>query len=749
MNRILKYVNILIALLVAVLLVGIYWLAWRPLPQVSGTIPAPISRTATVTRDALGVPHIRAASEEDALFVQGYVTAQDRLWQMDGLRRLSGGDLSEIVGPAALDSDKQVRRLRLRRIAEAAYISLPGHDRAALAAYARGVNFFMSTHLGRLPLEFTLLKYDPQPWSVIDSILIGLHMYRTLTTTWPDKIQKGNLLSGGDPAKVNFLFPVRTGMEIPPGSLLPLGSELQPGSNAWAISGSRTASGKPLLSNDPHLEYSIPGIWFAVHLEAPGLNVAGVSLPGAPGVILGHNDRIAWGATNLHFDAQDLYIERFDDRTGRYQFRGKIEQAQPERDVIRVKGAPNFDQLNWVTVHGPIFLSEGQQRLALRWTAAEPGAFQFPFLELNRARDWNDFLKALSRYPGPGQNWVYADVDGNIGYHAAGRLPIRKNYAGDIPVDGASGNYEWQGFIPFDRLPSSYNPPEGMIITANQNPFPADYPYPVHGNFAPHYRSKQIRDLLAGRKGLRPEDTLAVQKDVYSAFSHYLAGALVRACENRKVTNPDLTDPVMLLRGWNGQMDKDRAAPFIVALAFQYVRKAVADSASPGKGTVYETQMAPAVIEALLRTRPPGWFRDYDEMLLKAFADAVDEARRMQGRDARKWVFGKYLTLLITHPVGHQLPWVARYFDIGPVPMSGSSTAVKQTTARLGPSMRMNADLADWDRSLLNLTAGESGHVLSRHYKDQWDAYYNARSFPMQFRKVTAKNVVEFVPTGQ
>jgi penicillin amidase len=313
-------------------------------------------------------------------------------------------------------------------------------------------------------------------------------------------------------------------------------------------------------------------------------------------------------------------------------------------------------------------------------------------------------------------------------------------------VDGASGNYEWQGFIPFDQLPLSYNPPEGLIVTANQNPFPPDYPYPVHGNFASHYRSKQIRDMLSARNGLRPEDTLAVQKDVYSAFSHYLAGALVRAYENRRANNPDLVDALTILRGWNGQMDKEQAAPLIVALAFQHVRKAVADSASPGKGPAYETQMAPAVIEKLLRTRPAGWFRDYDEMLLKAFADAMEEGRRMQGRDIRKWIYGKYLTLLIAHPVGHRLPLVAKYFDIGPAPMSGSSTTVKQTTARLGPSMRMNADLGDWERSLLNLTIGESGHVLSRHYKDQWDPYYNALSFPMQFGKVAAKNVVTFTP---
>jgi penicillin G amidase len=382
----------------------------------------------------------------------------------------------------------------------------------------------------------------------------------------------------------------------------------------------------------------------------------------------------------------------------------------------------------------------------LRWTAAEPAGFQFPFVEIDRASNWQEFTKAVSRFPGPGQNFVYADVDGNIGYHAGGKLPIRKNYAGDVPVDGASGNFEWQGFIPFDQLPSSFNPSGGLIVTANQNPFPRDYPYRVHGNFASHYRSRQIRDMLTGRNGLRPADTLAVQKDVYSGFSRYLAQAVVSAYDRRHSGRTDVADAVALLRVWDGQMDKDRPEPMLAALMFQHFRKAIANVASPGKGAIYETQMAPAVVENLLRTRPDGWFNDYDDALLESFADALDEGGRMQGRDVRKWIYGKYLELTIAHPIGHQLPLVSKYFDIGPVAMSGSPTSVKQTTLRLGPSMRMNADLGDWDRSLMNLPIGESGHVLSRHYKDQWDAYYNGTSFPMQFRKVDAKSVLEFVP---
>jgi penicillin G amidase len=622
---------------------------------------------------------------------------------------------------------------------------MPPQDRAALAAYARGVNGYRDTHRARMPLEFTLLGYDPRPWSVVDSILVGLHMFSTLTTTYPDELRKQEMLVGGDPAKVNFLFSVRTGHEKPPGLLEPVGAGPQPGSNAWAIAGKYTASGKPLVSSDMHLEYSIPGIWYLAHLQAPGLNVAGVSLPGVPGIIVGHNERIAWGVTNLHFDVQDLYIEQFDDRTGRYKFRGQLLQARPERELILVRGLRPIEMINWVTVHGPV-RAEGKQRLALRWVAAESAVFQFPFLELNHAHNWQEFTKAISRFPGPAQNFVYGDVDGNIGYHAAGKLPIRKGYTGDLPVDGASGNFEWQGFIPFEQLPASFNPPGGLIVTANQNPFPPDYPYTVHGNFAPHYRSKQVRDMLSGRSGLRPVDTLAVQKDVYSGFMHLLARAVVTAYGRRGSGRADLGEAVSLLRSWNGQMDKDRPEPMIVSLVFQHVRRAVAESAAPGKGSLYETQMAPAVIENLLRDRPAGWFRDYDEVLARSFADAVDEGERMQGSDVKKWIYGKYMELLIAHPIGHRLLLVGKYFDVGPVWMSGSSTSVKQTTRQLGASERMNADLGDWDRSLMNLPIGQSGHVLSRHYKDQWDAYYNGTSFPMQFRKVDAKSVLEFAP---
>jgi penicillin G amidase len=736
LDRLFRYLNILIGIVLVAALGGVYWYFWRPLPQTSGDVPAPVSARVSVTRDSLGVPDITAQTEEDLFFAQGYTTAQDRLWQMDGLRRFAAGDLAEIVGSGAVESDRESRRLRMRRIAEDAYVTMPAKDRAQFAEYARGVNYFIETHRTSLPFEFAVLRYDPRPWSVVDSILISLYMYRSLTTTWPDKITKRNLLASGDADKVNFLFPTRGGSEVSPGG------DAQPGSNAWAISGRLTASGKPLLSNDMHLEYSIPGVWFMVGLRMPGMHVAGVSLPGTPGVIVGHNDRIAWGVTNLHFDVQDLYSERIDERTGRYLFRGKVEQARAEREVIRVKGKDAIDQRYWVTRHGPIIADN----LALRWTAGEHGNFEFPFIDVDRAHNFEEFTKAFSRLPGPGQNAVYADRDGNIGYHSSGKLPIRRNYKGDVPVDGSSGEFEWDGYIPFEKLPVSFNPANGLIVTSNQNPFPASYEFPVQGTFATPYRSNQIRSMIQAKKNIKPEDNLQIQKDVFSGFHLMLAKSLVAAAEKRQVNDGQVSEAIAALRSWDGQMDKDKGAPFIAELAFQHFRKSVADVASPGNGALYQTQMAPAPIARLLRERPEGWFHDYDEVLVRSLVEALEEGRRMQGSIMKKWFYGRYLKLAINHPVGHQLPLVHSYFDIGPVPASGGSTSVKQTTPRLGPSERFDADLGDWDKSLLNLTIGESGHILSSHYRDQWNSYYNGTSFPMRFDHAEVKSTLTFVP---
>ncbi|HTB18664.1 MAG TPA: penicillin acylase family protein [Bryobacteraceae bacterium] len=725
-----------IAVLLVLVLAAVYWIAYRPLPATSGQISAPVSAPAAIARDALGVPHITAGTWEDAIFLQGYTTAQDRLWQMDVLRRLAAGELSEVFGPSTLELDREARRMRMRRIAEDQVRALAPAERAIFAAYARGVNFFIETHRNALPLEFTVLRYDPRPWSILDSTLCGLQMYRSLTTTWREELRKMTMLQRGDPAKVALLYPARAG------------TEFQPGSNAWVVSGKFTASGKPILANDPHLEWSIPAAWYQVHLKAPGLDVSGVSLPGVPCVIVGHNQRIAWGVTNLGFDVEDLYIEKINPQNGQYLFRGQAEQARSETEWIRVKGARALEFRQWVTRHGPLAFSEDGRYFALRWAAADQGGSGFPFLDLDRAANWKEFTTALARFPGPGLNFVYADVDSNIGYQAAGMLPIRRNFDGDVPLDGSNGDNEWDGFIPFDQLPASYNPPRGWIVTANQNPFPENYPFRVSGEFGAPYRSREIRDRLLSRTGWKPQDMLAVEKDVYSGFSSYLARQIVAAYDRKKPAKPELSDAVMLLRSWNGQMEKHTPAPLLITLAYNQLRNAAVRAAWSGTSdtSIYQPYMAPVAIQRILESGGGAFFHDPDDALLTALAAAIDEGRRTQGSNLAKWDYGRYNLLTIKQPVGSQFPLVGSYFNIGPVEMSGSSTTIKQTSTVLGPSMRFIADLANWDGSLNSIDIGQSGQILSRHYKDQWDAYYVGQSFPMQFEKVDVKDSLRVQP---
>ena len=735
MNRFLKYINLLIALVCVAALSVVWWYGYRVLARTSGTVEAGVSAEATAVRDDRGVPHITAATIDDALFVQGYVTAQDRLFQMEIMRRQASGTLAELVGRAALESDLETRRLRLRRVAEQHARSLNAEERSVFAAYARGVNHFIETHMGAYPVEFAVLGSDPAPWSIADSLLVSLTMFRSLTKTWPDELTKRAMLEGGDAEKVRLLFPTRTGLEP------------QLGSNAWALSGARTASGKPLLATDPHLAFSLPGVWYQVHLKAPSLDVAGVALPGLPGVTIGHNSRIAWGMTNLHFDVQDLYETRLDVARGLYLDGNRPLQARVEREAVRIRGGAIAEIIVTSTHRGPIVATEGGRSYALRWPPYDEGAFHYPVLPLNQAQNWKEFTAALARFPGPAQNFIYADVHGNIGYHVAGRIPIRKNHDGDLPVANTEGEAnQWEGYIPFEELPSAYNPAPGAIVSANQNPFPTNYAYRVSGAFAPHYRARQVRNLLDAKPKWIAAEMLAIQKDVYSGFHHYLAQQLAGAARGQAGANPLLSQVAPILDAWNGQMEIGQPAPFLTSLAFQHLRKAIVGRATQGKSAAYESSISYAVVEQLLRSRSKEWFPDWDRTLVQVLTDAAEEGARIQGRDASKWDWGRANQVRVANPILGDIYWLGKYCRIGPTPMSGAPTTVKQMTVRHGPSMRYVADLSDWDRSLMNVSTGQSGQPLSSHYKDQWLSYYVGHSFPMQFSKVEGGDTLQFVP---
>ncbi len=743
LSRLLRILNISVAVIVILFIGCVYWLAIRPLPKTSGDITAPISGAATIERDARGVPHIEAASWQDAIFLQGYVTAQDRLWQMDGLRRYASGELAELYGRDYVSIDQRSRLLRMHAIAETNVALLSAEDREVMVQYARGVNYFIDTHRGDYPLEFSLPfhSYDPRPWTLTDSLLVGLLMFRELTDSLTADTNRGALLNmSTDPAKFHILFPAVEGAAVTPGS------------NAWAVSGAHTASGKPMVANDPHLKYNVPGTWYLVHLKAPGLNVSGASLVGVPCVISGHNENIAWGVTNMMTDVLDVYAEQIDTHTGRYLFKGNTEQAQLDRQVITVKGGQPIPMETWVTRHGPVF-NENGKTYSFRWSAAE--GFAFPFLKLDRASNWNEFRAALAPFWGPGQNFVYGDREGNIGYQATGRIPIRRNFDGNVPLDGASGQFEWDGYIPFAQLPSLYNPASGIIATANQNPFPKDYAYRVDGNFADDYRVRQIRALLSAKAKLTVEDMLTTQKDVYSSYDLFLAKQAVTAYA--KIGNPPkneiLKPAVNVLSSWNGQMEGTQAAPAIAELLSGELQLSLLKILVPKiKGS--DEMPRPEVVEMLLRGRPQGWVpnNDWDGWLVSALARALDQGRGRFGGGVAEWQWGSLLHWKFEHPVVKNLPPVNWFFDFiyqrgaGPFAMSGSATTVKQTTPTLGPSERMVVDLGDMDGSVQNLVLGESGAIASSHFEDQWPAYYYGKSFPMQFNHVDAKDTLRVKP---
>jgi penicillin amidase len=736
-KRVVRIVNWVLALAAAGLAAAAWWIVWRPGAGLAGSAPAPVSAEVRIDRDRLGVPHITAGSVEDALFAQGYITAQDRLWQMDSLRRLAAGELAEIAGKGALELDLHARQLRMRWLAERWASLLPQAQRALIAAYARGVNHFLEQSLKRLPPEFTLLGYSPKPWTVADTLLCALEMNRTLSGNWEHDLLKHRMAKTGQRSLVEQLFPPRLGVE-------PL-----PGSNAWAVSGAKTASGKPLLANDPHLPWTQPATWHLVGLRAPGLNAAGAALPGIPGVIIGHNDRIAWGITALQFDNMDLYFEKLDVRTGRYEYAGRVLQAQRAAERIAIKGDRPAEAAFWVTVHGPVIAEEEGRPLALAWSAAQVDGAEFPILDWNRARNWQEFRDALRRLPGPNINVLYADVDGNTGWQVAGRLPLREGFDGSEPADGSTGGFDWKGFVPFDELPSYFNPAGGLLVSANHNPFPAKTPYTVSGFFSSPDRARQITARLARKQKLSSADMLAVQKDVYSALHHGLARAAAEAVKRRGDSSEAAQAGARLLEDWDGQMRADSAPAFLAYLLYQHLRRAIGEKASPKHGAAYRTFMAPGVVAQIVRERSREWFDDFDFLLAHELADAVEEGRRMQGRRLEKWRYGLANRVSLSHPVMGRIPWLGRYFNFGPVEMDGGVTTVRAVTEAYGPSMRFVADLSNLDESLIVIPTGQSGHRLSGHYGDQWKTYVSGGAFRLEFERVEAKATLRLIPDGR
>jgi penicillin amidase len=772
MRNVLRRILYLAGGLLGLTLLVAGWVVYRALPEYEGTASLPpLGAEVIIERDSFGVARIRAASLLDAATAQGYLLAQDRLWQMDLIRRAAAGELSEIFGPATLETDREARTLGFRAAAERDVALLDDDSRRLLEAYAAGVNSYLEQRRGRLPWEFTVLRYEPRPWTPRDTLLVAAYMYRVLASSWRSELNRARVTARLGEARARELYVVDSPLDryLVGGSAPTLPrprTELRPvsiedriavsalsgetvedptvvaGSNNWVVSGAWTYSGKPLLANDTHLSLELPCIWYLLQITAPGWNVRGFALPGVPLIIIGHNERIAWGFTNNGADVQDLYVETFRDETSHEYLRnGRWVAAEVRREVIRVRGQDDVVHDVLVTAHGPVVVREGSRGYAMRWVATEPGGLGARFFWLGRARNWEEFLAVSQEIVGPAQNTVYADVDGNIGYVLPARVPIRRQGNGAVPMAGETDDHDWIGYIPFAELPQVLNPREGILVTANARVVGPSYPHHLTENWVAPHRTARIHQLLEeqmqrGEK-FRPEDFLRIQTDVLSLPHLTLARALLKAAEHVPPRDPRLRTLLDRLQSWDGLARVDSVE---TAFADAVRRELLERLLTPHLGEQtqqYSWFRSSVFLENILQERPAHWLPEgvasYDALLLAAAEAALEQLATQTGTaNPNHWEWGKLVPLEILHPLGRS-GMLRSLLSIGPLPQPGTPHTVKQTGRRFGPAMRFVADTADWDNSILLIPTGQSGQWPSPHYRDQFPAWFEGRALRPPF----------------
>ncbi|NEX59725.1 penicillin acylase family protein [Noviherbaspirillum galbum] len=793
MTRLFRRFALAFALILIVLAGTIAWYACASQPSHAGKTRLPgLRQQVEVLRDAEGIPHIYAAAIEDAYFALGYSHAQDRLWQMEINRRIAAGRMAEILGPNALDIDRFLRTLGVRHNAEAIAARLPGDTRAVLDAYARGVNAFLDNRTGPLPPEF-LLTGAPAPahWEAADSIGWQTMMAWDLGGNWTQELLRMRLAQTMSLDEINAFLPPYPGdavlqtmdytglyrglkgtvaqleavAAIAPPSYLP-----GMGSNNWVVSGAATQSGKPLLANDPHLGLSAPALWYFAHLSAPGLNVIGATLPGVPGVVLGRNDRIAWGFTNTAPDVQDLYIEKIDpSNPGRYQTPDGWADFQVRTEIIKVKGQPDVSLPVRETRHGPVIsgaiavadklaLDARSHVVSFAWTALRPDDLTVQAgIKLNRAGNWEQFLAAARDFTAPQQNMVYADVDGNIGFIAPARIPLRKpenDLHGLAPAPGWDARYDWNGFLPFEELPRQFNPASHRVVTANQKIVGPDYPHFLTSEWSPSYRADRIGQLLDGLPRHTVESFMRIQQDVVSLAAQEILPVLKRT----QASSDRGRQAMSLISAWDGTMAADRPEPLIYNAWMRMAsRRMFEDRLGDALMKDYWEQRnvhAPMVAALTGKMPQAGWCVPRGEapspgacgaLLSASLESALDDLSRRYGSDMGAWKWGKAHEARSEHRPFSKVGALAPLFDIR-VPSPGDTYTVnvgrfslrdekEPFVNRHAASLRAIYDLADLERSVFMHSTGQSGNVFSPLYRDLAQRWVEVKYLPMQMRR--------------
>jgi penicillin amidase len=747
----------------------------QALPDVRRPVRLPgLEGRVEVWRDAEGVPHVRAGSVPDAFLAQGFVHAQDRLWHMEYDRRRAYGRWAECAGPSALAQDTQMRRFRLADSARADYAALTAEARAMLDAYAAGVTAFLRTTRS-LPVEFPIVGTTPEPWTPWDSLAV-FKVRHVLMGTWQTKAWRARLLRHLGPARTAYLCP-GTGpnpmLIVPPGveyrgpaldglAALTAGEaavahlpEWESGSNNWAVSGARTASGKPLVAGDPHRPLDVPNVYYQNHVACPEFDAIGLSFPGVPGLPhFGHSRFVAWCVTHTAADYQDLFIERFDPADpSRYEFRGEWRPAERHRETIHVRGEKPVEIEVTTTHHGPVVIGDPRAgyAMAFRYTAtARPNRTFDALLPMLRARSADELEAAMRPWVDPVNNLVFADVHGAIGDRTRGEVPLRSMANAWLPVPGWDGAHEWQGAIPFEAMPAVRDPETGWVATANSRVTGGDTPHYIGLDFAPDFRTRRLVERLGGLRGATVADMQAIHADRVSIPGR----EFVEILKALPASAPDVEAALDLLRSWDGQMDRDSAAATIYA-AFreQLMRELMAPvlgpltaeafAGAPRGAVAHMTRFRSRLTELIRRDDrtllPPGG--DWPAALGRALDGAVAELRQRLGPDPATWRWGRPHRTEPRHPLSAVWPELAALLDPPSVPVGGDGDTVQNAGFIAAAGYAVSAtsvaryvfDLGNWERSAWVVPLGVSGHPGSPHYADQVPAWSEGRLLPMRY----------------
>ncbi len=781
--------------LAVILIAGLvlsYYLVTKSFPQTSGSLALiGLSNNVNVFRDEYGVPHIYAESEEDAYAAVGYLHAQDRLWQMEMIRRAGMGRLAEILGEPALKVDRMFRTVGLWKLTKNLTASLDDHSRRLLESYAKGVNAYIQSGKGHYPVEFDVLNFSPEPWQVEHSVVVSRLMGWELNhARWVDVVL-GELVERFGAAKAAEVFP-RWEDDAPliipePSKGKRIAESLRQfldadqtyralvgapafsgGSNAWVVSGAKSVTGKPILANDPHLALTAPARWYELHVVAPGLDVGGASLPGVPFVVIGHNRHLAWGVSNAMADDEDFYVEEVDSlqHPTRYRFNNSWRPMTQEVDTILVKGSNPVFLTIYKTHRGPVVnrfeaaAELSQHLITMRWTGYEQSSEAKAFYLINKATSWKDFREALRHFALPAQNFVYADVDGNIGYRTGGLLPVRKMKGPTLPYPGTTDEFDWKGFVPFDRMPEVINPPQGYIATANNKIIADSYPYYVSYHWEPPWRAMRINELLQSQQKLSVEDFQRMQTDAVSPHAREIVPLILQAYQGHESLSRQTTEALTYLRNWDFEMKSDNVATSLFQSFFtNVIRNTFEDEMGERLLALYDTlaSIPMTVTTRLLKEGNSSWFDNIstpgretrDDIIRQSFDGALQELKALLGGELKEWRWGRLHKVEFTHVLG-DVPILRSIFNVGPYQVPGSHSTIWKGDYRLarpfvnhvGPSMRQIFDLSDPNNTRAVTPPGQSGQAFHKHYNDQIHLWLEGgfRQVPMDREIIERKN---------